>query len=88
MVAARPRDSPVLAITNRTGNSNTSARKMPTKMIIKASPTATTAATTATAATTSRIVRTGSARSTRRLSRDSMPLIQTDPQVGAIARIG
>jgi hypothetical protein len=79
IVAARPRDNPVLAITNRTGNSNTSARKMPTKMTRKVSPMAANAAMTAIVATTSTTVRSGSTSSTRRLSRESMPRIQADP---------
>ena len=43
-VAARPRDMPVFAITNRTGYSKTSARKIPTKTIRNVSPIAANAA--------------------------------------------
>ena len=88
MVAARPRDSPVLGITNRTGNSNTSARKMPTKTTRKVSPMATNAAITASVATTSTTVRSGSTSSTRRLSRDSMPRFKRICSPDAIAPIG
>ena len=59
-VAARPRDNPVLPITSRTGNSNTSARKMPTKTTRKVSPMATNAAITASVANMSTTVRSGS----------------------------
>ena len=44
IVAARPRDIPVFAITSRTGYSKTSARKMPTKMIRNVEPIAMNAA--------------------------------------------
>ncbi len=67
-VAASPRDMFVFAITNRTGYSKTSARKMPTKTIRNVSPIAQKAARTAIAAATRRIVRTGRINSTRRLS--------------------
>ena len=64
-VAARPRDMPVFAITNRTGNSKTSARKMPTKTTRKVSPIAANAAATPIAAATTITVRIGTRSSTR-----------------------
>ena len=67
-VAASPRDSPVFAITNRTGYSNTSPRKMPMKTIRNVSPIARNAATTPTAATTSSTVRIGRSSSPPRLA--------------------
>ena len=67
-VAARPRDHPVFAITHRTGYSNTSAPKMPTKTTRKVSPIETNAAITPIAAATTRIVRMGISSCTRRVS--------------------
>ena len=67
-VAARPRDHPVFAITHRTGYSNTSAPKMPTKTTRKVSPIETNAAITPIAAATTRIVRMGTSSCTRRVS--------------------
>ncbi len=71
-VAASPRDMPVFAITKRTGYSNTSPRKMPTKTIRNVSPIAQKAASTPIAAATSRIVRMGSVNATRRAPPVSM----------------
>jgi hypothetical protein len=65
-VDASPRDIPVFAITYRTGYSNTSARKIPTKMIKKVSPIAQNAASTPAAAATRSTVRIGRSTSTRR----------------------
>ena len=64
-VAASPRDMCVFAITNRTGNSNTRARKIPTKTIRNVSPIAANAAPMPMAAATTRIVRIGRTSSTR-----------------------
>ena len=72
-VAARPRDIRVFAITNRTGYSNTSARKMPTKTIRNVSPIATNAASTPSVAATSSTVRIGRTSSTRRDSPEFIP---------------
>src|SRR5262245_30411802 len=66
IVAASPRDRCVLLITNLSGYSNTSPRKMPTKTIRNVSPIARNAATSATVATMRITVRIGMNRSTRR----------------------
>ena len=66
MVAASPRDQPVLAITKRTGYSNTSARKIPTNTNRNVSPIAQNAASTPAVAATSKTVRIGRTSSTRR----------------------
>ena len=88
-VAARPRDQPVFAITNRTGYSNTSARKIPMKTTRNVSPIARNAATSPTAATTSRIVLIGKTTSTRRRSSSARFLLlqvrrHVPPQQGMI----
>ncbi len=66
-VAARPRDMRVRRITNRTGYSNTSARKMPMKTMRNVSPIARNAAMTPIVAASRMIVRIGSRSSTRRV---------------------
>ena len=66
MVAASPRDQPVLTITKRTGYSNTSARKIPTNTKRNVSPIAQNAASTPAVAATSNTVRIGRTSSTRR----------------------
>ena len=63
--AATPRDSFVFLIRNRTGYSNTSARKIPTNTIRKVSPIAANAASTPSVAATSSTVRIGRINSTR-----------------------
>ena len=85
-VAASPRDIPVFAITSRTGYSNTSARKMPTKMIRNVSPIATNAAISPRAAATIRTVRIGSSSSMRRGSRDSIVGNVRPAAVGRVTR--
>ena len=66
IVAASPRESPVFAITNRSGYSKTSARKMPTKTMRNASAIVANAHMTAIAAATRRIVRNGRTSAMRR----------------------
>ncbi len=66
--AAAPRDSFVFLIKNRTGYSNTSARKIPTNTIRKVSPIAANAASTPSVAATNSTVRIGRINSTRRVS--------------------
>jgi hypothetical protein len=66
--AATPRDIFVFLIRNRTGYSNTSARKIPMNTIRKVSPIATNAASTPSVPATSSTVRIGRISSTRRVS--------------------
>ena len=73
--AATPRDIPVLAIRYRTGYSNTSARKIPTKTIRKVSPIAANAASTPSVAATNSTVRIGRNSSTRRDSPGFSPRV-------------
>ena len=81
IVAASPRDSPVLAITKRRGYSKTSARKIPTKTIRNASAIVAKAHMSAIAPATSRIVRSGTTTATR--GGWGVGPIGTKPRVGA-----
>ncbi len=72
-VAARPRDSGVLSITERTGYSKTNARKIPTNTMRNVSPIAANAAMSPIAAATTRTVRIGRTSSTRRDPAGSTP---------------